>query len=234
MWLSAKFGERLGRRVGAVVVAIVAVLGIAVVPASPARAEVDSGSEAQFVSMINGLRASQGLAPLIVDGQLTAIARDWAATMAASGTIFHRGSLSSGVSGGWSKLGENVGMGSQGDVGGIHQAFVNSPSHYQNLVDPAFTRIGVGVYVQDGMLYTAHEFMAATSDVGAAPAPSPEPTPAAAPAPSAQGASAGGATPVPTDPAPPISDESAPAPAPVPSAAMTSVLSGLRRLDARF
>ena len=58
----------------------------------------------------------------------------------------------------WQKLGENVGMG--GTVETLHLAFVNSPHHYDNLVDPAFTSIGVGVVRSSGgILFVAEEFM---------------------------------------------------------------------------
>jgi uncharacterized protein YkwD len=115
-------------------------------------------AEGDFVARINQLRTSRGLGPLTVDPQLTAVAREWAATMAAQGRIFHASDLSRGVSADWQKLGENVGVGS--DVAGLFQAFVNSPSHLANLVDPAFTRVGVGVVNSGGRLYTAHRFMA--------------------------------------------------------------------------
>ena len=64
------------------------------------------------------------------------------------------------MSGNWTKLGENVGVGY--DVDGLMQAFINSPSHYRNLVDPDWNYVGVGVsYGSDGRMYTTHNFMAA-------------------------------------------------------------------------
>ncbi len=41
------------------------------------------------------------------------------------------------------------------------QAFINSPAHYRNLVDPVWTHVGVGVtHAADGRIYTTHNFMA--------------------------------------------------------------------------
>ena len=78
------------------------------------------------------------------------------------------------VSGAWTKLGENVGVGY--DVDGLMQAFVNSPAHYANLVDPDWTHVGVGVTCgADGRMYTTHDFMALGG--GAAPPPPPRPRP---------------------------------------------------------
>ena len=130
-------------------------------------------TEAEFVARINQLRASRGLGALSVDPELTAQARQWASTMTGAGRIYHAGDLSSGISADWQKLGENVGVG--GDVGSLFQAFVDSPSHYANLVDPAYTRIGVGVVNAGDRMYTAHRFMAV------APPPPPPPPPTAPP-----------------------------------------------------
>jgi hypothetical protein len=143
-----------------------------------------SPSEAQaFVAKVNALRASKGLSTLTVDGNLTAIAQDWSAHMAAAHAISHRGDLSSGVTSNWRRLGENVGVGP--DVDALMAAFIASPAHYANLVDPSFTHIGVGTFrTAEGLLYTAHEFayVKAAAPV-AAPAPAAAPAAVSAPAP---------------------------------------------------
>jgi hypothetical protein len=140
-----------------------------------------SPSEAQaFVVKVNELRASKGLSTLTVDGNLAAIAQDWSAQMAAAHAISHRSDLSSGVTSNWRRLGENVGVGP--DVDALMAAFIASPAHYANLVDPSFTHIGVGTFrTAEGLIYTAHEFAYVKTS---APAPVAAPT-AAAPAVSA-------------------------------------------------
>jgi hypothetical protein len=158
------------------------VLGSAPAHAVPSAATAASMAspgalEADFVGRINALRASRGLGALTVDPQLTSLARSWAQTMAGQGRIFHASSLSAGVTANWSKLGENVGTG--GEIGSLFQAFVDSPSHYANLVDPKFTHVGVGVVVSGNVMFTTHRFMA----LGPPPAPAPPPTAAPAPAP---------------------------------------------------
>lgn len=186
----------------------VAVLGasLPVLAASPARAATDPRSaESAFVSKINALRAGKGLSQLRVDGELTSIGRRWAAKMAAAGDISHNPSFSSWVTAGWVKLGENVGMG--GDVDAIFRAFVASPTHYRNLVDPAFQFVGVGVVVAgDGTIFTAHQFeQKAAPGAVAAPAPAAAPKAAAPAAPPRRAAPrrAAAAKPVPAPPAPP-------------------------------
>ena len=135
--------------------AVAALVSIGLLPMAEARADFAS-DEAGFVAQINDLRATKGLAALRVDAALTGKARAWAQTMAAQNRIWHS-VLSDRLPTGWQKLGENVGMG--GTVDGLHGAFVNSPGHYRNLVDPAFGSIGVGVVRVGATLFVAEEFM---------------------------------------------------------------------------
>lgn len=188
--------------------AVVALLVGALVAAPTTQAAsgapaVDTGAaESEFVSRINSLRSSRGLAPLQVDGQLTGLARSWAGTMAGQGRIFHASDLSAGVTTEWQKLGENVGVG--GNVPALFDAFVASPTHLANLVDPAFTHVGVGVVVSGGRIFTAHRFMGLRA---AAPPPEPEPSDPASSAPT---------TPPATEPAPPTTEPAPPTTAPAP------------------
>src|SRR5437660_1864138 len=140
--------------------------------AAPARAEPTS-EEAQFVVRVNALRASKGLAPLAVDPQLRDIARTWSAQMAAAGGISHNPALADQVSN-WQKIGENVGVG--GDVTTIENAFEASPHHYANLVDPAFTYVGIGVVDANGSIWVTQDFKR-PAQTAAVPALSANPTP---------------------------------------------------------
>src|SRR5262245_20242754 len=106
---------------------------------APASADA-AADEAQFIALVNQTRASVGVAPLAVDAQLTALARAHTQEMANAGTIFHSNPLSAGVTEPWLKLGENVGTGPS--VQPVMNAFINSPGHYANIVDPHFNYIG--------------------------------------------------------------------------------------------
>jgi hypothetical protein len=174
-------------RAAAAVLALLLALGT-VAGTSTAPAEASPGA---FVAAINGTRASRGLAPLQVSGELSAKAQSWAQHMASVGQISHSGDLSSGVSANWTKLGENVGVG--GTVSALHAAFVASPSHLRNIVDPAYTHIGVGVVHAGGVMYTAHVFMAvAGGGGGSAPAPPSASTPSRSTGPRQSGGGGGG------------------------------------------
>jgi hypothetical protein len=201
-----------------VLLALLGATSLVVVPTALAHADCD------LVSSTNSLRAGKGLPPYATNGNLSAKAQSWAAHMAAAGGISHS-SLSSGISEPWTRLGENVGSGPS--VCAIHQALVNSPSHYANLTDPGFRYVGVGVVSSNGTLYVAEEFMQLASQ----PAPS---TPAAAagtPKPSARRTSA--VPPPPPAPAPvaaPVAPPPPPPPPP-PPVMLERAISRLHALD---
>jgi hypothetical protein len=142
---------------------------IGMVAAPVGAASTSSGDEAQFVALINQLRASKGLPSLAVNGGLTAQARAWSANMSANG-LRENPDEASGAPAGWTVLGENVGTGSS--VGDVEAAFVHSAAHYANLVGPRFNLVGVGVVVSNGALWVTEEFRAGPGG-GAAPAPPP-------------------------------------------------------------
>ena len=147
-----------------------------------------AGPEGTLVSKINSSRAANGLAPLETYWDLTDDARAHSSRMMDQGSIYHNPALSS-VTGVWEKLGENVGVGANVQV--LVDAFVASPGHFANIIDPSFTEIGVGVVWLDSALYTTHRFL---KPPGSTPAPPPATTAAPAPPP----------PPAPTAPPPPV------------------------------
>lgn len=179
---------------------------------------VAADAEADFVARINALRASKGLPQLEVNGELQAKARAWADTMAGAGRIWHS-NLPDGVSQNWRRLGENVGVGPS--VGSLQDAFVASPKHYENLVDPGFRYVGVGVVNANGTLYVSEVFM----ELASQPAPRTSAPAAGTPSSSAahKGATHKAVAAAPTPPPPP--------PPPPPSAQLTAVVAKLQNLD---
>lgn len=164
--------KQLKRLLAVVGVGMVSIASVAAI-ATPAGADT-VGDEQAFIAKLNGLRASQGLPALQVNGQLTDIARGWSAQMAAAGSISHNPALASQAPSNWTRLGENVGVGP--DVDGLHNAFVNSPAHYHNMVDGQFNQVGVGVVRSaDGTIYVTVDFMTAAGAPVAAAAPAPAP-----------------------------------------------------------
>ena len=137
------------RRVAASAAAVViAVLGLgAVLGVAPAHAgDYVPSDETHVRNLVNATRAGKGLGQLASNNELIGMARRQADRMAAKGNIFHNLQLgdemtSSGLN--WLKAGENVGMGPDVDI--IEDAFLASPHHYENIVDPKYDTVGIGV-----------------------------------------------------------------------------------------
>jgi len=168
--------------------------------------------ESCFVSAINSARGSAGVGSLSVNGALVTMARTWSATMAAAGHIYHNPSLTTLAPSNWLNLGENVGVGPTCEA--LVQAFMNSPEHRANILDPAFSTVGVGVVdTADGTIYVTEDFMGTGST---APAPAPAAT-TPAPQPTTSAPTHAAPAPVATHAAPaPVATHAA-APAPKPS-----------------
>ncbi|MEZ5237720.1 MAG: CAP domain-containing protein [Microthrixaceae bacterium] len=109
---------------------------------------------------VNASRAAAGLPALRENLALDVKADAWAQRMRNSCRIWHS-RLADGAPPNWRKLGENVGMG--GNVAQIHKAYMNSPGHRANVLDPAFDQIGTaavwGRCNGYRTLFTVHVFM---------------------------------------------------------------------------
>lgn len=71
-------------------------------------------------------------------------AQAWAEKLASEGTLYHS-TLSDGMGTpgtDWCNLGENVGYGPS--IKAINDAYMNSPGHRANIVNPGFDAMGVG------------------------------------------------------------------------------------------
>ena len=189
----------------------------------PARADA-AGDAARFLADTNRERAASGAAPLAAHQALAGVAQHWSDQMSTSAHLAHNPNLVSDidrfVTTDWRTYGENVGTGP--DVESIQAAFVNSPEHHQNMVNPAFTEVGIAVsYASNGALWVTLDFLPPNPPRQvAAAAAAPQAPPAARPLPA----------PVTAAPSPaPATTSPAPAPPPSPPAqaatrAATSVL----------
>lgn len=93
----------------------------------------------QVISLVNQSRLENGLSKLRSDVTLAIKADAWAQKLRDSCSLSHS-KLSDGAPRQWLKLGENVGYG--GTIGQIHDAYLNSPGHRANIMDPAYTSMG--------------------------------------------------------------------------------------------
>jgi len=161
--------------VAAFAVAATAVVGSAAL-ATPALAS----SAGDLGAATNAARASAGLPALALDGQLTAVAQAWANQLAAAGTLSHNPALRTQVTN-WNVLGENVGM--AGDIPSVQAAFMASPAHRDNILDPRYTQMGVASATSMNascgcqVLWVVVDFRHPASAAVSAPAPKPVPKP---------------------------------------------------------
>jgi uncharacterized protein YkwD len=141
--------------------AVVALTAVAVIASQAAHADT-GGDEMDLANRVNALRASKGLAPLAVSGELFDLSRAWSARMAATGSLAHNEAMGAQAPAGWTKLAENVGTGT--DASQVFEALLSSPVHYANMVDPGFRSIGVGAALDGtGRQFVTMTFMAGGS-----------------------------------------------------------------------
>jgi Cysteine-rich secretory protein family len=141
---------------------LVLLLGLQVLGVSKARADIFS-DESRFVQRINADRISSGLAPLNTVPRLVEIARSWSrvlgdrSTSASECALSHSQNLLDLLRPA-SKVGENVGCG-DANADALHEAFMNSTHHRNNILDPSFDSVGVGVVYVGPTMFVTVEFV---------------------------------------------------------------------------
>jgi hypothetical protein len=128
-----------------------------------ARAQQISIAEQYLFQAANAERASRGLTALRWDSALYRAAQGHAQQMAARRNISHQypGELEladRGKSAGakFSVIAENVAEAETAVR--IHDAWMNSPGHRANLLDPRVDAVGISVLQRDGQLYAVQDF----------------------------------------------------------------------------
>lgn len=117
---------------------------------------VDSDFLSRVVDLTNDIRRQYGLSELSVNSQLQQAAQTHSSNMAAQDFFSHYGIDGSmpwdrGQDAGYdySLYGENIAAG-QTTPEAVVQAWVNSPTHLENILNPGYTEIGVGYeYLQN-------------------------------------------------------------------------------------
>ncbi|UCG41260.1 MAG: CAP domain-containing protein [Acidimicrobiia bacterium] len=108
------------------------------------EASFDYSYSSALVSLANSSRAAHGLAPLTWSDTLSSAASSAAIRMANEGSLSH--SDLQPLLGPFSVLGENIGRGYTAPAD-IHAAWMGSGSHRDNLLKPAFTHVGIAVWI---------------------------------------------------------------------------------------
>jgi len=117
-------------------------------PATPVQGLTQD--EQTMFNLVNQERAKAGVAPLKIDLQLVKLARMKSQDMVDKGYFSHTSPTygspfdmmkAYGVS--YSYAGENIAGASS--VQAAHTNLMNSPSHRENILNPHYTRIGIGI-----------------------------------------------------------------------------------------
>jgi len=98
----------------------------------------------------NAERAARGLGPLALSGCLSGSAQSWAERMASTGGLAHNPSFAAQAAScvPWMAAAENVGQDWSVEAGCA--AWMNHSSHRSNILNPAYTQIGVGIAQSGG------------------------------------------------------------------------------------
>ncbi len=124
-----------------------------------------SGIRSTILNSTNAYRQEAGVGNLSIDYNLSVMATIRAIEMAYSNKFSHTRPSGKQWHSIWDEygyakgrvIGENLGKGYT-SAEGVMRGWRNSPSHYENLVNGDFTKIGIGKYTYQGVTYWAQEF----------------------------------------------------------------------------
>ena len=155
-------GNGNARRVGALLVGLVAILVIGLVlPGGTVRASAQNPQydEWDFLNLINRERRTHGLRPLAMISGARDVARSWSGVMASRNSLAHNPDYANQLASrypNYRRLAENVGVG--GGVPSLHTAFMNSAGHRANVLGD-FSYAGVGVTWSGTRLWVTVNFV---------------------------------------------------------------------------
>ena len=122
----------------------------------PAKAE-------QLFAMANATRAQEGRGRLLWDQALADAAMKHCMRMVSEGPLSHRyggepdlSSRAGDAGAHFSLIEENIAIGSY--PGSIHQGWLDSPGHRENLLNPDIDRVGIAVIAARGVLYAVADY----------------------------------------------------------------------------
>jgi uncharacterized protein YkwD len=126
----------------------------------------------RFLDLTNGERAAAGIGPMAMRADVVPMALGHSLEMAQQGTIWHGSFVTEGTlhTLNAQSIGENVGMGES--VAAIESAFMASPHHRDNILDPNFTQAGYAVVANNATYFVTEDFV---QPKGGVPAPTTKP-----------------------------------------------------------
>lgn len=128
-----------------------------VLPFEADQEELEAAPQAEeaMLALVNEERLQRGLEPLVVDPELTAVARSHSVEMFVEGYFAHESPITgtpfdrlaaAGIN--YSLAGENLAYAPS--VERAHEGLMDSPGHRENILEPGFGRVGIGAINADG------------------------------------------------------------------------------------
>ena len=142
--------------------------------AGPLQQQETSAIEEKLLELLNKERTVRHLNPLRSLPGFKAVAMGHSQDMATHQNLTHLSSsgksyLDRVVDAGLSfiEIGENVAVSDTFDASFIHQGFMESPEHRDNILDPGYDTVGIGVvYSQDGEYFVTQDFARSLNVLG--------------------------------------------------------------------
>lgn len=124
---------------------------------------VIAAAEAEMAALVNTLRAGLGLRALAYDADIAAVARRWSETMGAAERLYHNPNYWNQYPAGSLAGAENASQVSaplslSAAVRRSFEGLVDSPLHYANMVNPDYTHLGIGIALDNGVLWVTQNF----------------------------------------------------------------------------
>jgi uncharacterized protein YkwD len=125
--------------------------------------------EKSLLTLVNKERESRALPPLLYSDGLAALALRHSADLASSNTLSHVSSSGQsfperlvGAGFFFAKGGENVARSETYVAGFVHRSLMESSEHRENILDPDFDTVGIGVVgIKDGAYFITQDFVRA-------------------------------------------------------------------------
>lgn len=119
--------------------------------------------EQSLLDLANQARQEAGLKPLVWDAGLAAAAHAHAVRMSTEGPLAHRyggeedlGQRAAAAGAKFSLIEENIAIGETALQ--VHQSWMKSPAHHDNLLNPNIDRVGLALVPAHGVLYAVADY----------------------------------------------------------------------------
>jgi uncharacterized protein YkwD len=137
-------------------------------PASAGTYVTLSSFDSTLLADINRARAAYGIRKLIAVAGTTDVAHGWSCRLASLRYLEHNPNLGSQLeshgSYNWTAYGENIGMeSSSAGAGALFRAYMASPPHRANILDPDYKYIGVYTKRTSAFRWNTLDFVGRTS-----------------------------------------------------------------------